>query len=243
MPDKEDVAVAEVVEETAVATVDAGLLERLASNPDVDVDKLERMVALMETQQDREAERLFNVAFVQMQPELPAVERKGRGQHQNEYAFFEDIQKEITPVLQRHGFALSFRPEPTGNEVMVTAILLHEAGHSREASFVGPADKGQGMNEIQGRASTQSYGMRYATRAVLNLRTKGEDDDGNSAGAPEPPDGYEDWLMDMEVLAEEGTKRLHETWKVSDPEFRRHLTTHNPAGWNAIKDAARKVGA
>jgi len=242
MPDKEEVTVAEVVEETAVATVDAGLLERLASNPDVDVDKFERLIALRNSEQEREAEAAFVRAFVKLQADLPEIGKRGKS-HQNMYAKMEDIQRALKPVLEPHGFVLNYFLDTEGH-VKVTARLSHAEGHYQETSFTTKPDDSGKKNDIQAQGSAQSYAARYATLALLNLTTHDMDDDGaGSQETPEAPAGYEDWLMDMELLAEEGTKRLHETWKVSDPDFRRHLTTHNAQGWNKIKDAARKAGA
>jgi hypothetical protein len=82
-----------------------------------------------------------------------------------------------------------------------------------------------------------------------------EDDDGNAASepttraqasvrppSPEAPDGYEEWLADLESTADNGTEALKATWDRSRPELRFHLTATNQAMWEAIKKRSAQFG-
>lgn len=59
----------------------------------------------------------------------------------------------------------------------------------------------------------------------------------------EPPDGYDAWLATLEGVADEGEAALRAAWTASKPELRRHLTSTDNAGWEAIKAGAQAVGA
>ena len=64
----------------------------------------------------------------------------------------------------------------------MTGVLRHRAGHEEEAEIELPADASGDKNPVQAVGSTMSYGQRYVTRMLLNLTSRGEDDDGAVAG-------------------------------------------------------------
>lgn len=169
-----------------VAASEAGailsMIERAARDPAVDIEKMERLFAMQERMLLRNAEAAFNEALASMQPELPEVEQHGQNTHtKTRYAKWEDIHEAIAPVLAKHGFALTFRTAEANSKVTVTAILRHGAGHKDETSLSLPTDTGAGRNAVQAVGSSLSYGKRYTACALLNIRTRGEDDDGKTA--------------------------------------------------------------
>ena len=158
------------------------VIERMALDPHIDPDRIERFIDLKERMENRAAERAYNGAFAAMQPELPAIAKRGMGHNNTQYAKWEDIQDGILPVISRNGFGLSFKISQNGDIVTVTATLLHKDGHKESTDFQTPSDKGPGRNNIQAIGSAISYGKRYAACALLNIRVAGEDDDGHRAG-------------------------------------------------------------
>lgn len=160
------------------------MIERVASQPDVPVERVEQLFKLY-TQMDAErARRAYHAAFAKMQPSLPAVERKGKS-HNGKYARFEDIIGTIMPVLAEHGFGLSFRTSEQPGKVVVTCLLSHSDGHSESTEYAFPYDGSGSKNAIQAIASAISYGKRYTMNALLGIATRDEDDDGNAACAGE----------------------------------------------------------
>lgn len=156
------------------------MIERVASAPDVPIERVEQLFKLY-TQMDAErARRSYHAAFAQMQPSLPAVERKGWS-HNGKYARFEDIIGTIMPTLAEHGFGLSFRTTEAASKVIVTCHLSHRDGHSESTNYAFPYDTSGSKNAIQAIGSTTSYGKRYTMVALLGIATKDEDDDGNAA--------------------------------------------------------------
>lgn len=178
------------------------LVARLAQDPTVDADKMERILVMQERLEARQAKAAYTQAMVAMKPKLPVIDRKGRievrektasGKRDGEvtqntaFARWEDIDEAITPILTEHGFVLSFRTGTAQDgKVTVTGILSHEQGHSEETMITLPHDSSGSKNAVQAVGSTFSYGKRYTATALLNIRTKGEDDDGKRGGDPEP---------------------------------------------------------
>lgn len=222
------------------------MVERLAANPDVPVDKLERLLAMQERILDRNAEAAFNAAFAEMAGEIPTVVERGQTDKAS-YARLEDIIEAVRPVLQKHGFALSHRTEwPEKVLVKVIGILTHREGHSRQSEFLSGADASGSKNAIQGLGSAVAYGRRYTTKDLLNIATSKEDDDGEGsakAGKPDVkvPAGFEPWWGVMEGLAAEGLAALTKAWNDSKIEFRNHLMATNKRAWNDLKTKAAKV--
>lgn len=169
------------------------MIERAARDPAVDIDKMERLFQMQQKAIERHARMAYDAAFSAMQPELPEIDKKGKiiikekgGERviqSTPYALWDDTNKLIKPVLAKFGFGLSFRIGQTDARLTTTAVLSHAGGHREETSFGAPIDSTGSKNNVQGWGSSFSYGKRYTGTAILNITTKGEDDDGKSASA------------------------------------------------------------
>lgn len=175
----EQPAVPAVSESAAIIQV----IERAAMNPNVDIDKMERLLQMQERIMERQAKSSFMAALAEMQPDLPEIPENGKGHGNIKYALWEDINELIKPVLGKHGFSLSFRTGQTDGKIVVTGVLSHRAGHSEETTMLLPTDSSGSKNAVQAVGSSTSYGKRYTAQALLNLTSRGEDDDGHAAGA------------------------------------------------------------
>lgn len=179
--------------QTAVADYSGGLLEviaRAARDPNVDIDKMERLIAMRERVEDRAAKSAYFSALANMQPNLPVITERGgikdrSGKVQSTYALWEDVNEAIRPVLAEYGFALSFKTRRSENEITVTGVLSHKDGHSEETELSLPSDASGSKNAVQAVGSSTSYGKRYTAFALLNITSQGEDDDGARGGSPE----------------------------------------------------------
>jgi len=203
-----DLQQAESSQQIASMTADSSALmsviERIASNPDADLSKLEKMLDMQERIMNRNAEMAFNAAMAQMQGELPQITERGEIKHGNKvistFAKFEDINEEIKPILQRHGFAVSFKTDTGNGNVRVTCFLTHSEGHRESTDIVLPSDTGGAKNAVQAVASSVSYGRRYTMAALLNIST-GDDDDGVSA--VQAPKLSDEQIANLDALIEE----------------------------------------
>lgn len=237
------------------------MMERLATNKDVDVVKLQALIDMQKDILQVNAKAAFNAAFAKLQQQLPTVIEKGKTNN-GQYARLEDIIETVRPILGAHGFSLSHRTEwPDAKTVKVIGILTHEQGYSRESEFLGAADKSGNKNEIQALGSSVSYGRRYTTKDLLNIVTKGEDDDGKKSSAPAEPDGQVEWidaagkrqvgyaqwidLMDAFVLEGATRKHLDEKWYAAPEAFRKYIATVDRShveGWKKKADQSTKGG-
>lgn len=156
------------------------VIARAAADPACDLDKMERLMAMHERMMGRQAQAEFADSLASMQAELPSIGERGDAAGRYKFALWEDINQAIKPILQKHGFALSFRTD-TANGITVTGVLSHRNGHREETSITLPADASGNKNAVQAVASSVSYGKRYTAGALLNLTSHGEDDDAFAA--------------------------------------------------------------
>lgn len=234
--------------EQALAPIDTNvsMFERLAKDPAVDVEKLQRLIDMQERVMRVNAKAAFDAAYARMQAELPEITEKGeikvRGDLRSRYARLEDIQTAIKPILKTYGFAVRHRtewPDERQGIIRIVGILSHEQGHSEESVFEAPMDKSEYRTDIQSMGSTVSYGRRYTTIDLLNIVTRGADNDGSTAGRPTPPDGYEKAVADLETAAERGLAIYEEAWSRLNVDFRNFAVKHDKQRWEAIKAKAR----
>lgn len=177
-------------QESAVAVANESatilqVIQRAAADPQCDIEKMERLMAMHERMQARNAETEFNAAMARMQTEMPSIAERGEikvnNQVRSKYATFEDINDVVKPIMQAHGFAISFRVDHEPNQIKVTGVLMHQAGHREQTAMVLPLDTSGSKNSVQAVGSSVSYGKRYVMSALLNITTRGEDDDGHAA--------------------------------------------------------------
>lgn len=252
------------MEETGVkdvALVPAGegsdlvlMFERLAKDPNVDPDKLEKLIGLQERIMRHNSKAAFDAAFARMAPKIPEIDEHGkilnkdRQSVRSTYAPLEDIHKVVKPILAADGFAIRHRtewPADRTGTIRIVGILSHEQGHSEESAFEAPMDRSEYRTDIQSMGSTVSYGRRYTTLDLLNISTRRQDDDGHRAGRPAPPEGYEAWASVLEGEALSGTAAYEKAWNdtaKTKPDFKTFMVNHDKDRWNAIKATAAGKG-
>lgn len=178
------------------ATVEQGPLlsaiVALAKDPAVDTTKLQALLEMQERMEGRQAEREFNAALIAMKPRLPIIEKdsqityeakSGKAGASIAYASIENIDEQITPILQEFGFIVTYSTKVIGERLVTVCILRHRGGHKTETDGPPlPNDSSGGKNAIQGWGSASTYGRRYALIDALNIRIKGKDDDGVRGG-------------------------------------------------------------
>jgi hypothetical protein len=164
------------------------VIERAASDPQYDVAKLEKLLAMKERWEADEARKAFNVAFAAFKAEAIDIVKnkkvtdgplKGKA-----YAELFSVVNAVTPALSRHGLSASWRLTKDEKDwIEVTCTIRHVLGHSEVVSMAGPPDSGGAKNAIQARASTITYLERYTLKAACGLAEQGDDNDGNNGGS------------------------------------------------------------
>ena len=161
------------------------VIARAASDPRVDVDKMQALLQMQRELMADQARAEFNDAMARLQPRLPRIPKRGlvdrgTGKGKFPYGKWEDIDELIRPLLNEEGFSLSFDTKARDDGmIIVTGSLRHRSGHI-ETSSIGPLppDPSGGKNPAQAIGSATQYGRRYSAINLLNLTFEGLDDDG-----------------------------------------------------------------
>lgn len=169
------------------------MIERIAMDPNVPIDRLEKMLAMKERMEDRaredaerQAKKAYFAAMSKCQAELPVVVKNRKNDHTRSlYADLAAIEEQAMPVIHRHGFAVSFQPDGYNDkgELRVLWEISHEEGHSRNGVGEIPVDNAGSQGKVnktgtQAFGSTATYGRRYLLCMLFNIST-GDDRDGN----------------------------------------------------------------
>lgn len=165
------------IEAQEVASPMVSMIERIALDPNVPIEKLERMLVMQERIQAESAKAAFAGAFAAASSEFPSIPLNGKGDKNKAYALLKDIIQCTRPILSRHGLALSFGVESHPDRVIVTAELMHVAGHTKTTSIELPKDQSGSKNAVQAVGSSQTYGQRYTAQAILGLSLGDDIDD------------------------------------------------------------------
>lgn len=185
-------------------------LLRHALDAGASVEALERLVALKERVDDRNARAAFFEALAAVQESMPEIQKKrkativtrGGGTYEYRYAALEDITRTIRPVLRQHGLSYSWDVAQSDGALIVTCVLRHVDGHEERASFPVPVDNKAAMSDAQKNGAALTYGRRQSLVAVLGLTTADDDVDGAEVGAPSAAITAEQ-AADLEDLIEE----------------------------------------
>ena len=183
-------------------------LERASKDPAFDVAKFEAIMQAKERSDAQERKRLYFEAMAALQADVAPVAKSGKNDHtRSRYVRLDDLLVVLRPLLDKHGFAISFDCKPLGNDLEFSCTFAHRAGHSDTKTLPLPRDgtgaKGghSSMNSLQAVGSTTSYARRYLIEMHLNIARRGEDNDG--AGAA-PPVSFETAVSIRETLEAEG---------------------------------------
>lgn len=167
------------------------VIARAASDPRVDVTKMQALLDMQERIFARNAESAWNAALAIVQPKMPRITKKGRIEYPGKggtivstaFARYEDIDLAVRPIYSPEGFSISWNTEASGSATTIIGTLAHKDGHSKQYRMTLPHDTSGSKNAIQAVGSTVSYGKRYLLCSMFNIVTVGEDDDGASSGA------------------------------------------------------------
>lgn len=165
------------------------IIAKAASDPNVDIDKMDRLLQMQERVQDRQAAADFADALAKMQPELPVITANSEILHNGKliakYASWDHIYSAIKPILSEYGFSLIFRNTSTDKDETTTAVLKR-GGHEETNSVTLPRDSSGAKNNVQAVGSSRTYGQRYSACPLIGITIQGDDDDGKRAGADHP---------------------------------------------------------
>lgn len=212
---------------TAVTTQQTTPLELIsqAINANLDIDKLERLLAMKERWDKEQARKGFFEALVEFQDECPELRKtkkvsfatsKGNTTEYH-YAPLADIDRQIKPVLKKCGFTKRWEITDVNGKAKVKCLITHTNGHTEFTEMEAPNDTSGSKNEIQAKGSAIEYMKRYTLIGALGLTTADSDID---ARMPE---------LDVDKLHQ----MYMELYNQIIPKDKSFITPGNPDNWEA----------
>lgn len=203
-----------------------GVIERIAGNPEVDVERMQALLKMRADEEDRirrmdqedredEAKRAWLLGFSKVQAEIGTITRSRKNEHtKSQYADLADIERAVTPVLTSHGFSTTAVPIPCDldGHIRMRLTIGHADGHEKTYEDDFPLDNagsGGTVNKtpIQAKGSTQTYGRRYLKASALDLAF-GNDNDGNHEGRPPETVSAEQFIILRDLIEQTGTDEV-----------------------------------
>lgn len=188
------------------------MLERAARDPNVDMDKMERLLALQERMIARQAEADFNDAMTACQKEMGTIGAdKMNPQTKSNYATYAKLDKILRPIYTRHGISISYSTEDSPKEEHVRVLAyVSRGGYTRRYQADMPADGkgakgGDVMTKTHATGAAIAYGSRYLLKAIFNVAVGEEDADGNAATSGITESEKDQLLAAVELVSDKAT--------------------------------------
>lgn len=178
----------------------ADMLRSLLNSPEAlkNVAAVEQMVKLYEHMEERNAEKEFARAFVDLQADMPKVSAtravpNNDGSVRYRFAPFEEIMDQVAPLLKKHGFTVTFSTDFKEGRMIKLCTLQHTGGHSKATSFAVRIGSGPPKaSEAQADGAASTYAKRFALVDALNIRVAGLDSDAANEGTAITPEQAKD---------------------------------------------------
>ena len=163
------------------------MIDRMARDPSIDMERLQRFMEMRKDIRAEEAESDFNEAMAAVQGKMRAVAADANNpQTRSRYASYHALDKAIRPIYSAEGLALSFDTEDSPKPEHIRVICYVTRGrYTRKYHFDMPADGkgakgGDVMTKTHAAGAAFTYGQRYLLKMIFNIAV-GDDDDGKSA--------------------------------------------------------------
>ena len=146
------------------------------------IEVLEKLIALKNSEEDRECKKNFYANFAKMQQNLKPVKKRKDGSKTGDgvvafkYAPIEACQKENDPIISKWGFSYKWTEE-TIEKTKRVRILISGHGYTDEDTFfdVPPLEATRLQNSIQAEGVRSGYGKRYTYVEGFGITIEGED--------------------------------------------------------------------
>lgn len=182
-----------------------GMIEK-AITAGLDVETLERLLALKERHEASEARKAYYQALARFQRDCPVITRS-KSADRYKYAPLSDIIAQVGTLESDCGLTHRFdQVMADDGSMLVTCHITHEDGHSESTTSTVPATQGRGTNSAQNAGIMTTYGMRYSFLGALGITTADEDMDGRLPQSAEPITVEQSWQLDA-LITETGADR------------------------------------
>lgn len=171
----------------SVAAMLQAVIERGVTQENVGA--LEKLVGLYERMEEKNAEKAFATAFNALQTEMRGVKAtravpNNDGSVRYKFAGYEEIMEQVRPMLEKHGFTVTFSTDFAEGRLIKTCTLQHTGGHSKSNKFAVRIGSGPPKaTETQADGAASTYAKRFALCDALNILIE-HDTDARAEGGP-----------------------------------------------------------
>ena len=165
-------------------------LMMVAIEKNLDLDKVEKAMALQERYEANEARKAYHDAMAGFKANPPEIEKDrhvsykaGTSTVEYNHASLANVTNKINSALSQHGLSAGWKVSQEDKIISVTCTITHRLGHSESTSLAAAPDVSGSKNSIQAIGSTISYLSRYTLLCLTGLATAEQDDDGKSSGS------------------------------------------------------------
>lgn len=168
----------------------------LVQKESFDIHALEKLIALQNDAEDRQAKKSFNLNLSEMLAEIPVIAKTGVNTYNGtKFAKLEDIVETTRPILHKYGFSITYKqsqemipnakaePNSIFCMMIVTCVLKHRDGHEESNEIQLPIATIKGQTPIQAMGMGSTYGRRYTLMQALNIAVAEDDQDGFAVNA------------------------------------------------------------
>ena len=213
---------------------------------------IEKMMGLQERFEANEARKAYHLAMSEFKADPPKImkdkkvgydHKDGGGSTSYSYASLATVIEAISLGLSEHGLSAAWETNQEGNSIKVTCTITHKMGHCEKTSLSAASDTTGKKNAIQAVGSTISYLERYTILALTGLAAHDQDDDGNSAGAPDTTK-YDEWVEAFNRATADKIPGLIKFWKENGKIIQKECGAA-PAGkiYKMVVDAKKDMAA
>lgn len=154
-----------------------------AGDVNVNAEKAQIMMNMVIQLQDRQAAQLFHEAVARVQMRVPRISPHGeilnkeKTEVRSRFAFYDDIDLFLRPILAEEGLSVSFDGGEFINSKLVQTMFVSGYGHRDSRKTTMPMADMPGASDPQKMGGTISYAKRYAIVQYFNIITVGVDND------------------------------------------------------------------
>lgn len=153
------------------------MIERLAMDPNSDLEKLQTMMEMKERLEDKAAQRAFAMAISDAKAEIGPIIKTGTVDYTNDkgkrtyfkHETLDGIAEIVDPILARFGLSYRYKSMQESGNLFVTCVVSHRDGFSEETTLQAGPDSGAGKNNFQAIGSAATYLQRYTLKLALGL--------------------------------------------------------------------------
>lgn len=188
------------------------MIERASRDPSVDIEKMERLMAMHERMIARQAEAEFNEAMTACQREMGVISADATNpQTRSKYATYAKLDSKLRPIYTKHGISISYGTGDAPDAEHVRVIAHVARGSYTRIYKIDMPNDGKGakggdvMTKTHAQGAGMQYGMRYLLKGIFNVAVGDEDRDGNSANTGLPESEKENLLAAVELVTDQAS--------------------------------------